>query len=524
MPAMASRMRIGATVLIGCVALGGGLATLGQDQPARRQTEPAPDKPTEYLWPASNCEQCHSHPEQYAKRFNAGQLLCKMDEFTTWDHNDKHRKAYEVLQGERGQAIGKRLGIEVTESASCTNCHGTNVPGTVQFEPAARAENGVTCVACHGAFQEWVQQHRDPDVGKWATYKGIEGRRLKEDRFGMTDLWDPVTRATKCASCHIGSAKEQKVLTHAMYAAGHPPLPGLEAATFSQAQPNHWLYTRSKPDKVKERLGFNPAKPEQTELVVASGIVALAETMRLYAAEARNDALVKEPASPWPDFARFDCYACHHDLKVPSWRQERGYGGRTPGRPPVPAWPDVLVQLSLTVADPDGAKGRLSEYLHARDAFYAATSSRPFGDREQSAAAADTLASWADAVAQDLRGVIKDPKRVAVDARMALRLLHRLCQRALTAPLDYDSARQVAWSFKIIYQETRAIDPKVLNDPELGKQIDDLFDKLHLALPSAGKQVSIVDSLPARLSAVFDFDPEAFQAHFAAIAQHLPPP
>ena len=62
----------------------------------------------------------------------------------------------------------------------------------------------------------------------------------------MTDLWDPVKRATKCASCHIGNPGEQKVVTHAMYAAGHPPLPGLETATFSDAMPRHWEYLREK--------------------------------------------------------------------------------------------------------------------------------------------------------------------------------------------------------------------------------------------------------------------------------------
>jgi hypothetical protein len=519
MPALPLRMRIVATVLIGCVVLASGLATLAQNQPAGGQPAPGAAKPTKYLMPALHCKPCHEDSKRWEAGFKAGQLLCRMDEWTTWTGKDKHRIAYQVLQGDRAKAMGKRLGIEVTASTSCTNCHSTNVPGAEQDPRYVREENGVTCVACHGAFTDWIEKHTIPNNPTW---RG-NTRRQKEERFGMTDLWDPVTRATKCASCHIGNSDENKVVTHAMYAAGHPPLPGLEAATFSEAQPRHWQYLREKPDAIQKELGFNRAKREQTDLVVASGIVALREAMRLYAAEARADTLVKESATPWPDFARFDCYACHHDLKVPSWRQERGYGGRTPGRPPVPLWPEVLVQLGITVADPTGSKGRLSEYQHARDAFYAATSARPFGNREPSAAAAQALANWADAVSQDLRGVIEDPTRVAVDGPMALRLLHQLCQMALTAPLDYDSARQIAWSFRIIYQETRAIDPQALSDPELGKQIDALFDQLHLALPSAGKQERIVDSLPARLSAVFDFDPDAFQARFAAMAQHLPP-
>jgi hypothetical protein len=517
------RLRIAATVLIVCAALASGLSTLGQDQPARR--DPGPDapraaaKPRKYLIPASNCNRCHSHPEDYKRDAEAGRLLCRMNEAVTWTGNDKHKIAYLVLQGDRAKAMGERLGITVSESNACTNCHSTNVPGADQSEKFVREENGVSCVACHGAYIDWVRQHQFPSDPEWRK----NTRRQKEELYGMTDLWDPVTRAAKCASCHIGNPDEQKVVTHAMYAAGHPPLPGLEAATFSEAQPRHWQYLREKSEPIQKELGFNRAKREQTDLVVASGIVALREAMRLYAAEARADTLVKEPASPWPDFARFDCYACHHDLKVPSWRQERGYGGRTPGRPPVPPWPEVLVQLGITVADPSGTKGRLSEYQHARDAFHAARSARPFGNREPSAAAAQALADWADAVSRDLRGVIEDPTRVALDGPMALRLLHQLCQMALTAPLDYDSARQIAWSFRIIYEESRAIDPQALNDLELGRQIDALFDQLHLALRSAGKQEKIVDSLPARLSAVFDFDPDAFQAHFAALAQRLPP-
>ena len=76
----------------------------------------------------------------------------------------------------------------------------------------------------------------------------------------MTDLWDPVTRGKKCVSCHIGNPdpEEEKVVTHAMYAAGHPPLPGIEVATFSDAQPRHWQYLREKKAEVQRTLDVNP--------------------------------------------------------------------------------------------------------------------------------------------------------------------------------------------------------------------------------------------------------------------------
>src|SRR5207249_194343 len=29
--------------------------------------------------------------------------------------------------------------------------------------------------------------------------------------------------------------------------------------------------------------------------------------------------------APWPEFTEYDCFACHHNFRDPSWRQERGY-------------------------------------------------------------------------------------------------------------------------------------------------------------------------------------------------------
>jgi hypothetical protein len=340
----------------------------------------------------------------------------------------------------------------------------------------------------------------------------------------MTDLWDSVTRATKCASCHIGNPDEQKVITHAMYAAGHPPLPGLETATFSDAQPRHWDYLREKKPKIQADLGFNPAKHEQAELVAVSGIVALRETMRLYAAQARGDGLVKEPETHWPDFARFDCYACHHDLQVVSWRQKRGYSA-TPGRPSTPTWPDVLVRLGITVADPEGKKGRAAQFDQAVAAFHRVLGGRPFGDPDRSAEAAQALADWADEVSRDMRELIQDPKVVVVDGALALRLLRQLCKMAGAKALDYDSARQIALAFRTIYQESRAIDPRAIPDPDgaIAGILKSLDKASGFSLPSQATQTQIEKTLKERLSAVSNFDPANFKYQFEELARLLPP-
>ena len=49
---------------------------------------------------------------------------------------------------------------------------------------------------------------------------------------------------------------------------------------------------------------------------------ALAQGMRLLGTRA---------AQSWPEFAELECYQCHHDLRLESWRIQRGYAGRKPG-------------------------------------------------------------------------------------------------------------------------------------------------------------------------------------------------
>src|SRR5262249_11260944 len=149
-------------------------------------------------------------------------------------------------------------------------------------------------------------------------------RAQKETEFGLTDLWDPAKRTRLCASCHVGSSEEGKVLTHAMYAAGHPPLPAFEVAAFSSQMPPHWQPLAEQKPTVQELLGFAPDAVafEGSRLALAGSIAARESYLRLLTGQASQHLLSSAEALDW---ALFDCFACHHDLKTPSWRQERGY-------------------------------------------------------------------------------------------------------------------------------------------------------------------------------------------------------
>jgi hypothetical protein len=71
-------------------------------------------------------------------------------------------------------------------------------------------------------------------------------------------------------------------------------------------------------------------------------------------------------AAAWPELSEFDCYACHHDIKTPSWRRklvytpESGNGAaprkRSPGTLPWGTWYFSLVSERMLVqADLGGA-------------------------------------------------------------------------------------------------------------------------------------------------------------------------
>lgn len=201
----------------------------GQAQGPQGAAAPNPDGRTPLIFGERYCAQCHAHPENY----KAESVICRMNEATIWGTKDKHKNAFAVLSDPRGVQMGKILGIDVTTHRSCLGCHSVTDRSPVAAQavgvakPALRAQqfdakgDGVSCVACHGAFREWVFEHTTFEDPKWRNLS----RKEKEERYGMADLWDPVTRTKRCLSCHVGNYEEGNVLTHAMYAAGHPPCP-----------------------------------------------------------------------------------------------------------------------------------------------------------------------------------------------------------------------------------------------------------------------------------------------------------
>ena len=322
------------------------------------------------------CAKCHNEatPPAPSKIFTS-----RMNEAHIWLSSDKHKDATSSLLNERSKQMAKLLGIkgDLTTEKRCVSCHGVYLDPNSEIEkvideksygsPEQRIKSGVSCVACHGPRLKWVKEHAAilSDVD-WSSRSKAD----KINNFGMYDLFDPEARAKLCFSCHIGDVEKGRVVTHELYAAGHPPLPGIEIATFSAAMPAHWEPMSKKIERAKamdlEKKGkalngfaflkkaydIDPTREEmeQTRMVAITSLTAVRSTMKLISSQA--ELALKDPGvadDRWPMLANYDCYACHHDLASKSWRQERGYRGK-PGRIEARPWSLSLGRFGYDLA------------------------------------------------------------------------------------------------------------------------------------------------------------------------------
>jgi hypothetical protein len=520
---------------------------------------------------SGNCLLCHSD----AARMKDHADFIGVAPAEIWSKLDKHSQSFLLLRDKSRQLTNQILGFDLRDAfandeltslsddeklsakvqtvQSCLRCHATWPAGAVhptgdRAEPVEELSRGVSCQACHGPAGEWVDAH----AGKWWRRVSHESK----SRLGFTNVRDSVVKAELCASCHVGSLKEERFVKHEWYAAGHPPLPGFELATFSSQMPVHWKPLAEKGDfagrteaslpvsdgkterivlrrrnidipdgDVKANYGeanFPTAKDAKegsdpfvnlprTQEVIVSGAVVLKTYVSLAGDYAEQAAAGKQA---WPEFALYDCASCHHELRRREGLAERPARRGPPGRPPIARWPTAL--LGLTEGQPNELK---TSFRGLDDAF----TERPFGNPKKIAAAARKVMPQLEALCQELRGeqfdegataeaiqALKSPEDILVDRR------------------DYATARQLAWAIRELRKDQERIpygfDIPLSDEQQQARQrIDSLFrrdsrDELLLTLP-AGQDRSIVNDLPAFLQAMGEFDAQWFAERLKAIPQ-----
>ncbi len=475
------------------------------------------------------CERCHTMPTAGDIRTGATNWV-RLNEYSVWSEQDKHSKAHELLTGDRGKQIGQALwkNADVTARQECISCHSNwhkdlnqQARYDERFNEEYERSLGVTCESCHGPGSAYEKPHQLPS---WRVRTAAQRR----DEFGMVNVRDPRERARQCLSCHIGNAEEGKLLTHDMYAAGHPPLPSIEIETFAQHMPPHWrtlnekvadLAKLSPPkqlaevDKIRELLHQPASELHGVKSVLVAGVVNLREAAHLVGQQAAAQ------DQRGPEFALFDCAMCHHDLRTPSWRQARMVGGRlTPGRPQLHRWPAALVDVALIRAakgDPKELTALRRQFADKQSGLQTIFNRSPFGiGRGAEVAAASTdVAQWLD-------GVVERVSAAPYDRAASEAVLLDLCRSAKQSEyLDYDSARQLAWAIRSVWQQ---LQPPPGDRAAASQILDEINQQLRLELPwGQAKKILDPTELEAAFTATSTYDPKRFQQQIGRLLAAL---
>ncbi|CAN5258911.1 hypothetical protein BH11PLA2_BH11PLA2_11270 [soil metagenome] len=400
------------------------------------------NKPVTVSTSMAECKACHSGADQvgvrdFVNKFQSNQFL-RLDESEIWEHHDPHSKAFAVLKDPKNAKLIERMSAtlkyDVTTDSRCLTCHATD---THREQQRFDTSNGVGCAGCHGLQQDWQTEHYRSKSGTEIEWRTMDPHK-KSTEYGLKNLRDPATKAAVCASCHVGNAAEGKVISHEMYSAGHPPLPPLELMAFLDDQPKHWKLPSELPyftdaknaDKLK-LFSVLPGDDIRARHFAIGAIASLQAEAKLLKHEA-EEAMAKQSGL---NYARFDCYACHHDLKLPSDRQKRGYPG-APGRPPLKAWNGALAGVVATFLGDDAT------FKKAWDDAQTAAYDQPYGNPKMLIESATVIDKWCTATIAKLNTPL-----LAKDTKAMLDTIATLLKDEKTLA-DPEAAMALLWAYK----------------------------------------------------------------------------
>jgi hypothetical protein len=327
-------------------------------------------------------------------------------EYSIWAAHDKHARAFLVLYETRSQRMVEILDpdskLPATETTRCLKCHlsGGGDPEPAHFGERFQRGDGVGCESCHGKAENWLPRHYQDEFRQlsWEA----------KERQGLVNLKDVVRRAETCVQCHVG--KEGQEVNHDLIAAGHPRL-NFEFSAFHSVYPKHWT-REDYPD-------FEVRAWEVGQVVAAKAAV------ELLAARARDT------SAPWPEFAEYNCFACHKDLKADSGRQKGHQPSRRPGTFPWGSW---YVTELLPLTQRAGSEGqRVQQGVERLRSFMQEPGPSRTRVTAQAKEVAELLHQWAGVLAKQ-----------EANPRQALDLMRALAEDAANRAdaMSWDEAAQ----------------------------------------------------------------------------------
>jgi len=389
-----------------------------------------PEKSTQAHLGVATCaaSQCHGSA---IPRDATGVL---QNEYVTWTQSDPHSKAFELLSNEQSRLIAVRLGIgRAREASICLDCHADNVPAARRGEKF-QISDGVGCEACHGGAEDWLATHYNaPEVSHSANLQA-----------GLYPNEDADDRADLCLSCHLGT--RDKFATHRIMAAGHPRL-AFELDTFTELwrtagrQPHYRVDADYRDRKQVDGHGYTWAAG-----LLAEGRHRLDLIQSNYF----------DVPGMFPEFAFYDCHACHRSMKTVQWRSLPRHGGAGPGVPFINDGTFVMA-LALARAIEPGAD---EDLLDALRALHRAGS--------KSVTAIRAAASGLDTILARIESKLT-PAKLRGRERQILEEI--LSTGAEGNYLDYVSAEQAFMAVQMLVIE--------LDDPDLEAELDELANSLN---------------------------------------------
>ena len=348
-------------------------------------------------------------------------------EFTTWVVEDPHAQAYQVLFDCRSASIQRnrassRGGDTPTTpafaDALCMSCHGVPDPliESEGLDPVDCASwesigdrigpSGVDCESCHGNASLWKDIH----------YEDGWRDRDPEAAASMVMMRTAEAEAGVCVGCHVGDGIGRQV-DHDLIAAGHPRL-NFEFASYSDRMPKHWNVTAADLERESDELA--PRDPASDWAI--GQMVTLRAAVELAGIRASSPS-----ATPWPEFAEYGCFGCHHALVDDGLRYESR--AEVPGMLSWASWMLPTAHLILS-DDSDPSLATLERLETAMET--------PSPDRE-------LIEGLAQDMARQLDQWVADPDRGAIDTDWLESLLARARTEEATAAMllsNWDAAAQ----------------------------------------------------------------------------------
>ena len=342
-----------------------------------------------------------------------GSARVPQNEYLIWSQKDKHAKAYAVLSDPRSLRIAKNLGLADAQHAPlCLDCHADNAPAD-QRGPQFQLSDGVGCEACHGGSERWLGVH----------LAGVDHKTNLAAGMYPTD--QPLARAAKCLSCHLGDDK--RFVTHKMMGAGHPPMP-FELDTYTAIEPAHFTVDQS----YVERKG----RPNDMQ-IWAIGQVADVKLRMDLILDPKN-----APKGVNFELSLFDSQTCHHSMSDLQW-QARASTGLPPGRIKLYDATAVMLRVAAERVAPDTAKSLRAHML----ALHEAT-----GDSW------DAVKREASAVREAANALIPALEKHDFNKDDAKAMANAVIASALEGDnLDYSGAQQQVMALESIVAATKAL-------------------------------------------------------------------